>query len=202
MGSSMQPGFVAGRTADYREILFSDVGARTIPAMTIDSTKAYDGKNTGFEEELRLGCIMGMITASKKWRPCPRTLSNGAGAPGTALIVDDARFFKINDVITVGDDTTKTVTGINYATNTLTIASTTWADNEAVFVEDGSATARGVLSEGVKMRDSDNVVRDKSAVILVAGFFLSGQILGDLTNILAATHKLGFCQFDSDHGMT
>ena len=60
------------------------------------------------------------------------TLANGAGSSATALIVDDADFYSPYSVISVGSTDDVQVTAVNYTTNTLTIASTSWSDNDAV----------------------------------------------------------------------
>ena len=60
------------------------------------------------------------------------TLANGAGSSATALIVDDADFFTPFSVVKLGSTSDVQVTAVNYATNTLTIASTSWSDNDPV----------------------------------------------------------------------
>lgn len=60
------------------------------------------------------------------------TLANGAGSSATALIVDDADFFTTYSVLSVGSTDDVQVTAVNYSTNTLTIASSSWSDNDVV----------------------------------------------------------------------
>lgn len=185
---SQQPGYRAGRTITERTCLYGKSDLVLYGRGVIDATYAYDGKNTSYEQEIRPGTPMGRITASGLWRPCPRTLVNMTGATTTALVVDDARAFKAGDVISVGSDTGITVTAIDYATNTLTIASTTVADNEAVVVADGSQTCRGFLNENINLKDPDGVARDKSfGQMIIFGLLDPNQILGDLAAIRAAT---------------
>ena len=121
----------------------------------------------------------------------------------TALVVDDARAFKVGDTITVGGDTGLAISAINYSTNTLTIPSTAVADNDVVFCDSlaGSEIARGVLNEFVPLKDEDGVARDKLAAhIVIAGYANPNNVLGDLASVLAATNKLGFIQWADDAG--
>jgi hypothetical protein len=76
----------------------------------------------------------------KEYIQTGNTLANGAGSSATALIVDDADFFSKYSVISVGSTDDVQVTAVNYSTNTLTIASTSWSDNDAVapYVPTGS----------------------------------------------------------------
>ena len=60
------------------------------------------------------------------------TLANGSGSSATALIVDDADFYSPYSVISVGSTDNVQVTAVNYTTNTLTIASSSWSDNDEV----------------------------------------------------------------------
>lgn len=67
------------------------------------------------------------------------SLANGAGSPATALIVDNAlpfrRGMKIDSYATIGgakEIDGATISAVNYATNTLTINSSTWSDNSVV----------------------------------------------------------------------
>ena len=58
--------------------------------------------------------------------------ANGTGSSATALIVDDADFFSPYSVISLASSDDIQVTAVNYATNTLTIASSSWSDNAIV----------------------------------------------------------------------
>lgn len=73
-----------------------------VGGIVIDATYSYDGSQpSGDEQKLRAGIPMAKITSSKLWAPCKRTRVNGSIGPVTALIVDDARFFKVGDTITI-----------------------------------------------------------------------------------------------------
>ena len=71
------------------------------------------------------------------------TLANGAGSSATALIVDDADFFTPYSVVKLGSTNDVQVTAVNYSTNTLTIASSSWSDNDAVIPYFPSPTVAG-----------------------------------------------------------
>ena len=60
------------------------------------------------------------------------TLANGTGSSATALIVDDADFYTKYSVISLASTNDIQVTAVNYSTNTLTIASSSWSDNAIV----------------------------------------------------------------------
>jgi len=100
------PGFTDLGSWTPREIIWLPGRELYAPGMIIDSAKAYDGKNTDKEDELRPGCLLAQITSTKKWVPCKRSKANGSGDASTALIVDNAAFFKVNDQITIVDNKT------------------------------------------------------------------------------------------------
>ena len=60
------------------------------------------------------------------------TLANGTGSSATAVIVDDADFYTKYSVISLASTNDIQVTAVNYSTNTLTIASSSWSDNAIV----------------------------------------------------------------------
>lgn len=192
MPGTSVPGVRIGPNRTNRNCLWNDDGLMTVQG-TIDSGNAYDGANTGYVTELRAGTPLAVITATKKFVPCKRTTVTPAGGATSADVpVVDARAFKVGDVITVGGDTSKTITAINYSTNTITVSggSFTFANDEAVFATTpaGSATCRGILNEHVVLRDEDGTDRDKQvSQIVVGGGVRSGQILGDLAAIRADT---------------
>lgn len=206
MAGMSVPGVRVGPTRSSRNILWSDGGLVTVSG-TIDSGNAFDGGNTGYTTELRAGTPLAVITATKKWVPCKRTtVTAGGGATGTAIPVVDARAFKVGDVITVGSTTSKTITAIDYSTNTITISgSFTFSNSDVVFATtpSGAATCRGILNEHVVLLDEDGVNRDKQvSQIVVAGAVRSGQILGDIAAIRADTNaQLSQIAWDDRQGV-
>lgn len=184
----MLPGQVTGQTYSPINVLFSTKGV-IYGQGVVDATKAYDGSNTNYEDELRPGTPMGRITASKLWVPCKRTtVATGGGGTSQSIAVVDARAFRAGDTISVGADTGKTIASVNYASNTITISESafTFADGEAVIVADGSQTCLGILNEFMKLKDVhfDGLWRNKPfAQLVIAGEVDYSKILGDLTAI-------------------
>lgn len=94
------PGQRAGRTAVPRNILDHQEGI-SYGRGVIDSDNAYDGANTGYEDEIREGTPLAKITASKLFVPCKRSAANGQGVASQALIVNDARAFKVGETVAI-----------------------------------------------------------------------------------------------------
>lgn len=97
------PGGRDGRTTSMRDVLAGSEGVEYGRGW-FNPTYCYDGGNTDYERQLRQGIVLGRATASGKWMPCKRSLVNAASpfvGPKTALIVDDARHFQVNDTITI-----------------------------------------------------------------------------------------------------
>lgn len=165
--------------------------------IVLDHTNSYDGANTGRTDELRAGQVMAQITASKKWVPVMRTVVVGSGTL-TALVVRNAAAFQVGQHIDVGADTDIAVTAIDYTTNTLTIASTTVVDGEAVIARTlkdgttsaaGSEIARGILSQSVRLLTGipyETSKAAKSGVIVCKAFVNTSMILGDYAACLAS----------------
>lgn len=187
MGASL-PGYKAGRTVTPREIKFAmeaNQGLYLPGGGLFDFAKSIDGGNTGYTHELRAGWIVGQITASKKWRPCPRSQVNMTGATATEIVLDNAAAFIVGDIVTIGADTDLEITAIDYSTNTITITSTAVADNEVVFAQDGSAVARGILDDFLDLEDEDGVAQDQVGKILIDGKVKQEMLLGDDPAIIA-----------------
>ncbi|MCY2966292.1 MAG: hypothetical protein NT069_22110 [Planctomycetota bacterium] len=182
------PGQRSGVSITPRDVLMS---SQVIYGRgTIDAANAYDGANTGKETEIRAGTIMARITASNLWVPCKRTQVNMTGATTTSVVVDDARAFKVGEVVTIGANTSITISAINYATNTLTVSSITVVDNTAVFCTSlaGSDIARGVLNEFVMLKEEDGVARNQQfGNLILFGMVNAGQILNSMAEIRAAS---------------
>jgi hypothetical protein len=84
------------------------------------------------------------------------TQANGSGSSSTTLIVDDARFFWYSAIDSTGDQVaigssaiTRTITAINYSTNTITITpAATWSDNDDVTLYKSFSDSSTVLLNG------------------------------------------------------
>lgn len=200
------PGQYNGLSSVPNDYFISHEGMRTIPAQQIDSSKSYDGANTGKEYELRRGTLMGLISATNKWCPCKRTvIATGGSGTTTSIVVTDARAFQVGDTISMGADTDKVISAIDYGTNTISYSgNTTTADGEAVVAQDGSQTCRGILDEEVNLYSyHDHQLRDKTATISIAGFVNQDKLFGDADAIRAASgQKITHFQFGDDHNMS
>ena len=175
--------------------------------VVLDADYCYDGSQPdGDERKLRAGVPLARITASGLWAPCKRTRVNGTSGAVTAVVLDDARFFQVGDTVQIGSDTDVEITDIDYATNTITIASTTVADNEDVFVDHadqaGLEICRGFLNEYVDLVDEDDTARNKQvAKVVNRGLLDASMILGDLDAIRNETgHFIQGILWDDQHG--
>jgi hypothetical protein len=186
--NSSPPGQRSGLSVNPRDVLLSTLVLYVMGQ--IDSANAYDGGNTGFETEIRPGMILARITSSKKWVPVKRTTAT-SGVTGTALVVADARAFKVGETLMVGANAGCVISAINYSTNTITLsASKTWTNGAVVYCDSlaGSETARAVLNEHIVLRDEDGTVRDKNfSKAIYFGTIDNSQVLGDLAAIRADT---------------
>ena len=175
----------------------------------IDSAKAIDGKNTGFTNVLRKGCLMARINSTKKWVPCKRSLAVGAqgGGGSVSLTVDNAAFFKAGDKITIGGGELMTISSVNYTTNVITLTTAyTWSDNAVVIgagVLAGSGTALAVLDEDVDLYDpKTRADRDmQTGKLCIEGCLKEDMMLGDLDAVQADTGaKLSRIIWDQQQG--
>jgi hypothetical protein len=201
--SQQLPGLQVGRTVAPREILFATQGALQVP-IVVDGIRGIDGKNA-FTDEIRAGWFMGRINTTGRWVPCKRTsVTPAGGATSSDVPVVNAAAFKIGDVISVGGDAGKTITAVNYATNTITVsgAAFTFANNEPVAAEDGSQTCRGVLVDFVKLRNADDSApAHQPGGLLIQGAVRVSMLLGDAAAIRAdAAAKLAGLRFSDDYG--
>lgn len=201
------PGRTTGRTVQGRQILRDSRNARHEGGV-IDSDYAYDGSNTGYETELRAGCLMAVITGTKKYVPVKRTVVNGAHTSGdTTIVVDNSAFFKAGDTITFTGASEVTIDSIDYATHTITLTAgidANVADDAACVASGalaGAETAVAILDEFVAMKDKETqVVADRaSGKLLIQGFVLDAMLLGDVTAARAATNQLGLIHFQDQY---
>jgi hypothetical protein len=203
MTSGHLPGQRIGNTYTPRQVLMStkNVGYAIGP-LVMNAANAYDGANTDREDEIREGTILAQITSgtgAKQWLPCKRTTttvggsgSSSAQGPSAVIPVVDARAFKAADVITVGNNTSCTISSINYSTNMITLsASISYDPGEAVTCTSvvGSEIPRAILGEFVKLKDDDATWRNKGfGQAIIHGYVNEDQVLGDLAACKAATN--------------
>lgn len=203
---SAVPGARAGRRVTPRNILLHDKNLTYARAMNVSNAKSRDGRNTGFEWELREGTIMGLITATTVWTPCRRTTLVGDQGAGATFTVVDTRAFLVGDVVTVDTTAGRTITAIDHAALTITVsgANIDPGANAPLFAQDGSETARGILNEFLTFFDPDTLTyadQQCGGIIVGGGMVRDTDVLGDLAACLAdANNKLGFIQFGSRYG--
>ncbi len=201
--TDMLPGQITGQSITPRDCLLSSEGV-IYGRGVIDAARAYNGANTNYESQIFPGTPLGRIAATKLWVPCKRTaVTASGGATSASVPVVDARNFRAGDTITVGGDTGLTISSVNYSTNTIVLSgSITFANDEAVYAEDGSQIARGIINEFRNLRDLDGIWRNKPfSLLILAGLIDPNKCFGDLTAIRADTgNKLGQILFGDDAG--
>lgn len=183
------PGQRTGIVTTPRDVLLSYAGVRYGRGV-IDASVAIDGQNTSHTDELRPGLVLGMVTATKLWRPCPQTTVTPAGGATSANVpVVNATSFNVGDTITVGANTNQTIASINYATNVITLSgSITFSNSDVVKTQDGSQIPRAILNEFVKLKDEDGVNRNKEfGKSILTGLVDHNLILNDVAAIRALT---------------
>lgn len=186
MGSPL-PGGRDLRTITPRQIL-KTLDERLNPnVVVLDSSKTYDGKNTGYEDEIRAGYLLGKITASGLYRGMTRSELTSAASATNVIRVDDPRAFIVGDSIKVDTGTARTITAIDYTTHLITLSGDTDAGEvvgAAVWGQDGSATLRGVLDEFVKLKDSEGTLRNMQVGrCIIAGCLDRSELLGDISAV-------------------
>lgn len=193
--SARGPGYEKALTVNVQEFLHSTEGLAIVPGgVTLDKDKSYDGGNTGRPWVIRAGHFLSRNSSSGKYMPVKRTRINGTSGSVTAFVVDNPNAFKVGDVITVGGDTTKTITAIDYTTKTITVSGSafTVADNDVVFCETANeGLPELLLMETVSLRDADNVnAVEKVAAVASEADVTIGSLFSDMASILAdATSK-------------
>lgn len=90
------------RTVTERQCLLKTDDLHDAPGGAIfDASYAWDAGNVGYERQFRPGTPAAQITSSGLWVPTKRSKANGGGAAATALIVDNAAFFKAGDTVSI-----------------------------------------------------------------------------------------------------
>lgn len=223
------PGQRTGITNTPRNVFIGPYSVLPGP-ITIDATYAIDGANTGRTDELRSGCLMARIN-SGLWVPLKLTRvaggfsGSGSGNSGVSLNVDDARFFKVSDPITVkrgkagpgenqetgsGSDLNTTISAIDYTNNMITLADAAGNPSVGDYVFGrnalaGSGTCRGILLNTIRLLSNEpynTTEYDTVGQIVYAGLVDASQLLGDLAAVRADTlaHAIKGILFDDDQG--
>lgn len=183
MSRNLPPGHYWGITVQPRVVL-DDNSTFIRSGGYVNPTYSYDGKNTGFEDQIRPGCLMGRMP-DRTLVPLKRTQLTAEAVSTAVLTVCDSRFFKAGDTIDVGLETSLTIDSVDYSTDQITLTSAISASAEATVTGSGSlsgsATLVGINNDFVALKDTDGVWRTKQIGRLIEfGKFNSAMILGDL----------------------
>lgn len=198
MSNSTQPGTIQGRPITDRQVIKGQ--SNTVVPITISSA-SVDNSNTSYTDVHRPGLFMGMITASKLWRACPNTTVSTTTTSTTIPVVSSSGFVA-GETVTVGAGTA-TIASISGNNIVFTATKTTTAA-DAVVATDGSATARGILLDNVRLRDEFGNTVQKLATMVTQGLVYDSVLLGDKAAIKAhsaSATALNNIKFDADLGM-
>ncbi|MBX9770806.1 MAG: hypothetical protein K2X29_05520 [Candidatus Obscuribacterales bacterium] len=161
-----------------RDDLFHEANV-TLDASGIDGSYAYP-------KVLRAGTILGQIVATKAFVPVKVTTVATAATNVNAFVVSRSAPFNVGDTISIGAATGRTITAINYSTNTITVGGAAFSPTqfEVVRTTNGAESARAILLEEVELRDAENRVdQSKPARVAFSGFVISTAALGDRIGI-------------------
>jgi hypothetical protein len=175
------PGLRGLLTANHRTVfLQSGPLVNLAGGRVIDGTLSRDSGNVGAEDHLRAGLVMGMVTATGKYRPSILGLSNVAYVDNDTTITVDARTAtevarlravaggNVNLKFTgppsaagtvAATAITVTATSINGATSTLTVGDLNLAKvtGSLITPADGSETALLMLPDGYPIRVTEPI---------------------------------------------
>ena len=142
---------VEGSAGNTNEVVFIKIDAQ-------ESIQVLKGNGTTNFGRIAAGAAMGEITATGKFRPVGKQIVSGTPGSQTTVTMASVAGFFVGDTVTAYDvsgattlATGRTVTAINTGTPSLTIsgAAITYDTGDYIYVEDGSATARGFLRDDV-----------------------------------------------------
>lgn len=141
---------VTPSTAEANEVVFIAIDkTESIQILKSNGTTAFGS--------ILPGTVLGKITATGKYRPVGKQVVGATGSLQTVTMASVKGFF-VGDTITgydVSGSTTlftgRTITAINTSTPSITVSggAITYDTGDYIYVEDGSATARGYLQSGV-----------------------------------------------------
>lgn len=193
------PGTTAGFEATHRQPLYAGSESQLqLITGRVSATNSVDGgQSSNYRHILRKGTLMGFNTVLSTWTPLKLTYTQQFTSSGdsstagdyTSFKVDNADFFMLGDVISVGSDTLLTITAINYDNNLITVDEPIdYNAGELVRGANGWGVCRGILwDDNLSLRAPDNITdTDRSAVICVGGGVMNTTVLlGDITAALA-----------------
>ncbi len=166
---------VEASSGNANEVCFIKVDAQ-------ESVQVLAGNGTTNFGRIAAGAALGKITATGKYRPVGKQVVGATGSL-TTVTMASVKGFYVGDVVTAYDvsgvttlATGRTITAINTATPSLTLSggAITYDTGDYIYVEDGSATARGFNRDDIFTIDSlDNDgaadAHDKGALLVYKG---------------------------------
>ena len=166
---------IEASSGNANEVCFIKVDAQ-------ESVQVLAGNGTTNFGRIAAGAALGKITATGKYRPVGKQVVGATGSL-TTVTMASVKGFYVGDVVTAYDvsgvttlATTRTITAINTGTPSLTLsgAAITYDTGDYIYVEDGSATARGFNRADIFTIDSlDNDgaadAHDKGALLVYRG---------------------------------
>lgn len=144
--------------SDYEILASLEVVREVTNGITIDATKvpaATDGSKL-----IKKGMPMAKVSASGKFRPYTgTTVQTTAASAATAVILTDASRLVVGDGVKIGNET-KTISAINYGTNTITVTALAAEQvaGTAVATTDGGQTPSVILKRAIDVKDGEHVV--------------------------------------------
>ena len=183
-------GYKLSGSQTVEQIRFNEHGRNVRLGVTV----AKDNGTTAFGA-LAAGTVMGIVTSSKKARPCARQAATNTGS-SAVFEVEDARNFFVGDSVdhkaaagsvTTNGRTVSAVTKTVGVQNTITIsgAAVTITAGDYLEVDDGSATAIGILEEPVNTMDMQQtqatgavVNVDREAALGRTGYWQAEKFIG------------------------
>ena len=146
------------------------------------------GNGTTAFKKIRSATLMSKLTSSNRYRPCNKSLANGAGAATTTVVVADTTNWYVGDAFFVnGVDSTETVDSITNSTTFELTGNATWADQDTLSSGDGTDTCAGILyRDVVTTKDFDanyDVIERREGGTIVVGNAIvrESSLIGDTT---------------------
>ncbi len=166
---------IEASSGNANEVCFIKVDAQ-------ESVQVLAGNGTTNFGRIAAGAALGKITATGKYRPVGKQVVGATGSL-TTVTMASVKGFYVGDVVTAYDvsgvttlATGRTITAINTATPSLTLSggAITYDTGDYIYVEDGSATARGFNRDDIFTIDSLDEngaadAHDKGALLVYKG---------------------------------
>lgn len=144
--------------SEYEILASFEVIREVTNGITLDATKVpadADGN-----KKILKGMPVAKITATGKYRPYTgTTVATTAAVGATSVELSDASRLIVGEEVTIGSET-KTISAIDYDTNTITVTALAGEQEAGVVVAstDGGQNPTVILKRHVNVKDGDHVV--------------------------------------------